>query len=92
MAKTRTTVSIDTLLSYANGYLASDFHGGDEPASIARRMGLIDLLEATLNSVGRYRGYTFLDENDITLSKPGIRWREQGHTFENTDITRRRYA
>lgn len=95
MAKSRKTVSIDTLLEYANGYLASDYHGGDEPASVARRTGLIDLLEVTLNSVGRYHGYSYLDQKAITLSKPGIRWLDgqaPRHTFHETDSTRRRYA
>jgi hypothetical protein len=95
MAKSRKTVSIDTLLEYANGYLASDYHGGDEPASVARRTGMIDLLEAALLSAGRYCGYYYLDDKVITKSKPGIRWVEgqaPRHTFHETDCTRRRYA
>ena len=74
MAKFRKTIPVDALLDYANGYLASDYHGGDESASVARRTGLIDLLEVTLNSIGRYHGYSYLDQKAITLSKPGIRW------------------
>ena len=92
MSKDRKTVSIDTLLNYANGYLASDYAGGDSDEAIMRRTGVIDLLEASLNSVGRYRGYSYLDEKAITMSKPGIRWLEKGHTFEKTDNTRRCYA
>ena len=95
MAKSRKTVSVDTLLEYANGYLASDYQGGDAPDAIARRTGLIALLEATLNSVGRYHGYSYLDQKAITMSKPGIRWVEgqaPKHTFHETDPTRRRYA
>jgi hypothetical protein len=92
MAKDRKTVSIDCLLEYANGYLASDYANGDSEESRMRRTGVIDLLESALHAVGRYRGYSYLDEKAITLSKPGVRWLERGHTFDNTDNTRRRYA
>ena len=89
----RKTVSIDALIEYANGYLAADFPDGDSEAAIARRTGLIDLLEQALMSANRYRGYSYLDQRGITQSKPGIFWLEQGgHSFENTDVTRRRYA
>ena len=95
MAKFRKTIPVDALLDYANGYLASDYQGGDDPASVARRTGMIDLLEATLHSAGRYCGYYYLDDKVITKSKPGIRWVEgqsPKHTFHETDPTRRRYA
>jgi len=93
MPKFRKTLPVDILLEYANGYLASDYSGGDSVDSVSRRQGVIDLLEVTLNSAGRYCGYSYLDEKAITKSKPGIRWLPSGnHTFENTDSTRRRYA
>lgn len=95
MSSNRKTVPVEVLLEYANGYLASDYLGGDLPDAVMRRTGLIDLLEATLNSVGRYRGYSYLDDKAITKSKPGIRWvegRAPSHTFHETDSTRRRYA
>ena len=101
MAKERKTVTVDMLLEYANGYLASDYSGGDSVESQNRRQGVIDLLEASLHAVGRYRGFSYLDEKAITKSKPGIRWfydnsdmsrKTGGHTFQNTDPTRRRYA
>jgi hypothetical protein len=95
MAKFRKTIPVDALLDYANGYLAADYQGGDDPASVARRTGMIDLLEATLLSAGRYCGYSYLDDKVITKSKPGIRWVEgqaPKHTFHETDCTRRRYA
>lgn len=92
MAKDRKTVSIDMLLEYANGYLASDYSGGDSAEAQNRRQGVIDLLQASLHAVGRYRGFTYLDGKAITKSKPGIIWLEKGHTFDNTDPTRRRYA
>lgn len=91
----RKTFPIDTLLDYANGYLASDYAGGDSEESRARRQGVIDLLEASLHAVERYRGFSYLDETQLTKSKPGIRWddsRGSGHTFFDTDSTRRRYA
>jgi hypothetical protein len=96
MAKSRKTVEIETLLDYANGYLSADYAGGDEPFERARRHGLIDMLEAALNGIGRYRGFSYLDEKVITKSKPGIRWENSGlepyQLFVDTDPTRRRYA
>jgi len=91
-AKERKTVSIDALIEYANGYLASDFPNGDSAQAVARRRGLIDMLEQALVTAERYRGYSYLDQRGFTHCKPGIRWLEKGHTFENTDPTRRRYA
>lgn len=92
MAKSRKTVPIDALIEYANGYLAADYLGGDLPDAVMRRTGLIDLLEQALITADRYRGYSFLDQQALTKCKPGIRWLEKGHTFEDTDTTRRRYA
>lgn len=95
MSKSRKTVDIESLLNYANGYLASDYVGGDSPDSRSRRQGVIDLVEATLHSIGRYRGFSYLDDKIITKGKPGIRWVEgqaPKHTFHETDPTRRRYA
>lgn len=91
MPKFRKTLPVDILLEYANGYLASDYSGGDSVDSVSRRQGIIDLLEVTLNSAGRYCGYSYLDEKAITKSRPGIRW-DQEDRFGNTDPTRRRYA
>ena len=88
----RKTVSIDALIEYANGYLASDYEGGDSAEAVARRTGLINMIEQALVSANRYRGYSYLDQRGITKSKPGIYWLEKGHSFENTDSTRRRYA
>lgn len=87
----RKTFPINTLLDYANGYLAADYSGGDSVDSLSRRQGVIDLVEATLHSIGRYRGFSYLDDKIITKCKPGVRW-ECSDRFENTDPTRRRYA
>jgi len=95
MSKPRKTVEIDILLNYANGYLSADWQGGDAEPEKCRRQGLIDMLEAALHSVGRTRGYVYLDQTQITKSKPGIRWLDgqaPSHTFHETDPTRRRYA
>lgn len=93
MAKDRKTISIDALLDYANGYLSADYPNCDAPEEIARRNGLIDMIEAALHAVGRYRGYSYLDQKQILQGKPGIRWFEDGsHAFFDTDKTRRRYA
>lgn len=95
MAKNRKTVQIDALLDYANGYLSSDYEGGDSESAIARRTGVIHMIEAALHAADRWRGYSFLDNKVITKCKPGIRWVEgqaPAHTFHETDETRRRYA
>jgi len=93
MAKSRKTIEIETLLDYANGYLASDWQGGDSDADKARRQGMIDLLEHALFRADRYRGFVYLDEKIITMSKPGIRFRNEPEFYlVDTDDTRRRYA
>jgi hypothetical protein len=92
-AKEKKTIPIDALLEYANGYLAADYLDGDSVASVARRTGLIDLLEQALVTANRYRGFSYLDEKAITKSKPGIRWtRDKNECLVDTDPTRRRYA
>jgi hypothetical protein len=94
-AKEKKTVPIDALIEYANGYLAADFPNGDSPQAIARRTGLIDMLEQALATAQRYRGYSYLDQRGFIHCKPGIRWVEgqaPKHTFHETDATRRRYA
>lgn len=92
MAKSRKTVSIDFLIDATNKILAEDYPGGDQTAPRNRRCGAIDILEAALQAIGRYRGYSYLDQKQVTQSNPGIRWTDDGHTFDNTDPTRRRYA
>lgn len=93
MANARKTVSINMLLDYANGYLASDYVGGDSIESRNRRQGVIDLLEASLHTAKRYRGFSYLDETQLTKAKPGIRWdKDREYRFDDTDSTRRRYA
>lgn len=93
MAKSRKTVEIEKLLDYANGYLSADYPNGDTAEEMARRQGLCDMLEMALGSIDRYRGFSFLDETQLTMSKPGIRWdNDRMARFTNTDATRRRYA
>jgi hypothetical protein len=90
---TRKTIKIETLLEYANGYLASDYFGGDSVDSVSRRQGVIDLLEAALSNTDRYRGFTYLDQRAITKSKPGIRFQNEPEDYlVDTDPTRRMYS
>lgn len=89
----RKTFSVEGMIEYANGYLASDYGSGDSIEARARRQGVIDLLESVLAFSQRYRGFSYLDQRAITKSKPGIFWLEDGnYSLENTDPTRRRYA
>lgn len=93
MPKSRKTVSIDLLIDATNAILAEDYPGADQVAPRNRRCGAIDILESALQAIGRYRGYSYLDQTQVRQSKPGIHWLHTGeHTFENTDPTRRRYA
>lgn len=94
MAKRRKTITLDRLIEYANGYLAADFQGGDSATARARRKGLIDLLEHALIEAGQYRViFVYLDEDVITKSKPGIRWKnDREDCLVDTDSTRRRYV
>jgi hypothetical protein len=91
MAKSRKTVDIESILNYANGYLASDYPGGDTKTEIHRRQGVIDMIETILMKANRYRGFLYLNDTQITKSIPGIR-PYQDKMFENTDSTRRRYV
>lgn len=92
MAKSRKTLKIEILLEYANGYLASDYEGGDSEEAKMRRKGVSDLLEAALFSADRYRGFRYLNQKAITKCQPGIREYEDGSRgFFNTDDTRRMY-
>lgn len=93
MAKSRKTIDIDFLIDATNKILAEDYQGAEQTAPRNRRCGAIDILEAALLAIGRYRGYAYLDQKQVTQSNPGIRWYEDGsHSFHDTDPTRRRYA
>lgn len=93
MAKSRKTVEVEKLIAYANGYLSSDWQGGDADTEKCRRQGMIDMLEAALFAAGRYRGFVYLNQKQITRCNPGIRVFEDGsHAFFDTDQTRRSYV
>ena len=86
----RKTVRVSTLTEIANRLLASPSSTRDE------RVGVIVLLESSLLTDDAYRGYNYLDAEQIGFEgcdiKPGIR-PERGvtHQFEDTDNTRRVY-
>lgn len=95
MERARKTVEIEKILDYANGFLSAK---GGTPES---RYGVICLIEQALFAANRYRGFTYLEENQLgSADKPGVRWEKQveGGTiayaacFDDTDKTRRRYA
>jgi hypothetical protein len=67
MTKDRKTVSIDALLDYANGYLSADYPNCDAPEEIARRNGLIDMIEAALHAVAGSRTVPMLS---LILTRP----------------------
>jgi hypothetical protein len=95
MAKTRKNISVEELIEYTNGFLSAK--GGDP----AGRAGAIALLEFALFECNRYRGYSYLGEDDVSETDlPGVRWKNYEKRqsvgtrdlLENTDPTRRRYA
>jgi hypothetical protein len=84
----RKTVRASTLTEIANRLLASPSSTRDE------RVGVIVLLESSLLTDDAYRGYNYLDAEQIGFEgvQPGIR-PERGVTnqFADTDNTRRIY-
>ena len=91
--RARKTVPVQEMLDYANGYLAAK--GGTAEA----RKAIICFIEMTLFKADRYRGFTYLTQDELSsLDKPGIRWVDRvagmvgDPRFEDTDDTRRRYA
>jgi hypothetical protein len=85
-ARARKTVPVQPLLDYANGYLAAK--GGTPDA----RKAIIAFIESVLFKADRYRGFTYLTEDQLAAADlPGIRWDKKDY-FDNTDKTRRRYV
>lgn len=88
----RKTVDIQPILDYANGFLSAK--GGTRES----RYGVICMLEAILFKANRYRGFCYLEQDQLSSQDlPGIRWTDpygasSSAVFDNTDSTRRRYA
>lgn len=85
----RKTLEIDKILDYANGFLSA--RGGSKES----RYGVICMIENILFRAERYRGFVYLSENEVAKDDlPGIRWKDTvpSNQFDNTDVTRRRYA
>jgi hypothetical protein len=93
VAKSRKTVDVESLLQYANGYLASDYVDESlDGSQRGRRLGICDFIETILMKADRYKGYRYLDERDMKLNKPGIRlYSSLIPTFTDTDDSRREY-
>lgn len=87
----RKTVDLDSLIAFTNGFLSAD-NGNDTDGDVALRNGAISVLEFALRAADRYRGYSYLDQSQVSRSKPGIRWTDDGHSWVDTDSSRRRYA
>jgi hypothetical protein len=85
----RKTVDVESLIAFANGYLATDHHENDFMK--AERQAVCTFLEFALMKAKRYRGFNYLDERTIKNGLPGIRLEGNYPSFENTDCTRRRY-
>lgn len=90
----RKTVPVEMLLDIANKALASP--GG----SPEMRVGIIQVVEAALFGISRYKGFYYLAEEDVPEGeKPGIRWGDPTeyvagdvNRFKDVDPTRRRIA
>ena len=92
--KSRKTIEVESLLDYANGFLSAKFGSQEE------RRAIILMIEFALMKANRYRGFRYLDENELSsFDKPGIRWVDYDPytmpvdpRFVDTDPTRVRYA
>ena len=85
--RSRKTIDIQPILDYANGFLSAK--GG----SVESRYGVICMIEAVLMNANRYRGYRYLDQQQLSEEDlPGIRMDNPSAYFKNTDDTRRHYA
>ena len=84
------TINVGKLRQDANDMLASC-------PNPCENEGTIRLLEKILHDTGNYHGFRYLDQNEVTGGKPGIKYGPNGEnlcyelSFENTDNTRRHY-
>lgn len=88
----RKTIRVETVINWANNYLATS----DDQCS-ERRLGVMAMLEKILHETGNYQGYRYIT-NLETDHTPGVRYDENtgallsyAERFENTDKTRVQY-
>jgi hypothetical protein len=88
----RKTIRVETVIDWANHYLATS----DDQCS-ERRRGVLMMLDMILHETGNYQGYRYIT-NLETDHTPGVRYDENtgellnyAERFENTDRTRVQY-
>jgi hypothetical protein len=83
---TRKTVEVEMLKTYVNERLKLTEAGEKET-----RIALYLLLEETLHVTGNYRGFRWLEWDEIASGQAGIYYTDNGVSFADTDSTRRCY-
>ena len=91
----RKTINVDQVVDFVNDILKR--HTLDDNESIFYRHGMIVVLEEILHRTNNYKGYRYLQKDEVpSHCAPGVR-HESGHIlpyperFESTDPTRRQY-
>lgn len=90
----RKTVNVQDLKMVVNSILAN--HHGDGPGDARYRAGMMDILEHVLHETGNYRGFQYLNKDQVPVgNKPGINTDDHGSPlndyglrFADTDDTR----
>ena len=92
----RKTINVENVKGMANRALEASMRWSAEEAKYVDvdrywRQGVMTMIEQVLMDSDNYKGFCYLDINEVPQeSKPGIR-REKEDQFENTDNTRVRY-
>tara|TARA_S200002703_G_C3675012_1_gene207303 strand:- start:166 stop:438 length:273 start_codon:yes stop_codon:yes gene_type:complete len=88
----RKTIRVETVIDWANNYLATTDDQHSE-----RRRGVLAMLDTILHETGNYQGFRYIT-NLETDHTPGVRYDENTgallsyeERFENTDRTRVKY-
>jgi hypothetical protein len=85
----RKTINVEVLRTIANKELS---YTGRYTCP-EQREGVVSMIEAVLSISGNYKGFRYLDVNEVSKDDlPGIRVLEDNEfTFDNCDNTRRHY-
>jgi len=87
----RKTIEVERLVEMVNNVLQ---HSAADQVGI--RHGMINMLESVLFETKNYKGFRYLNQNEVDAPYPGIWLNEDGShnypaCFEHTDRTRVRY-
>jgi hypothetical protein len=87
----RKTIEVERLVEMVNDVLQQS---AEDQKGI--RQGMINMLESVLFETKNYKGFRYLNQNEVNTPYPGIWLNEDGShnypaCFEHTDATRVRY-